>query len=350
MNKIIGVPQEIGVEAAVAYLNATGGVLGHHINLVHETDGGDPSTAVSDFLSYISSHPLPADVVPGEEGNTAGALIPVVAKHPVFAVSLDDGNEQCMVNAQKTCPNEFSVYPPENVTGIALTQWFQTHHDTHVGILEAETNYTEAEGTSLEPLLKKAGIPYTLVQYPSTTVDLTSELSQLKSAGADVVYSAGLPPLPGVVLKSRAELGWNVPVVIDDAGASADITKLAPAADLTNAYEQILADEDPKIPMAGRTLLLKYSKGYGNPGQESLEDAGIMWDTILSFADAAKQAGSLSVSSLDQAMLSLNPAGDPDLMTTKEHKWTASDHENLGGQASDFPIIPVGPVKDGEVY
>lgn len=338
------------MQAAVAFLNAHGGVLGHQVNLVHTSDNGDPSTTVSVFLQYISSHPLPADVIAGEEGNTVGAAIPVLAKHPVFSVNLNDGADQCLKDAQKACPNLFSVYPAESVTGAGLTQWFKAHHYTSVGILEAQTAYTQSEGTTLEPQLKAAGIKYTQVSYPSTAVDLTSELSQLKSAGVQVVYSAALPPLPGVVLKGRAELGWDVPVVIDDAGASADITKLAPAADLKNAYEQILAVEDPSLKIPGRAEMLKYARPYGNPGTESLEDAGIMWDTILTFADAAKQAGSLDVKALDQAMLTLPPAGDPDLVITKKHSWTASDHENAGGLPSDFPIIPVGPIKNGLVY
>lgn len=208
---------------------------------------------------------------------------------------------------------------PESVPAEAVAQWFQAKGIKHVGIVVDNTNYTLAEATADAPLLKKEGITVTQVEYPPTTLDLTPELQQLKSAGVQGIYSAGLPPLPGVALKARAGIGWDVPIVFDNAGASADITKLAPVSDDNNAFEQILAVEDPFVAMPGRAAMLQYAKPYGDPTTESLEDAGIIWDTVIAYADAAKAAGgSVDVLTLDKAMLQL-PSNISDLLAISRY-------------------------------
>ena len=347
--KIIGQTHYEGLEAAAAYYNSHGGIGGHHVVIHHVNDNGVATSAVSGLIQQLSSGSAPTMIDAGAEAGDSAALIPVIAKRSLFAMALNDGTHQCQTNASVTCPNEFTLAAPSQDQQVTVANWLKQKGIKKVGILVEAIDFAQTETPSFVTALNQAGIAHTAVKFPSTSIDVTPELQQLKASGAQAVYVEALAAPAGEAFKARATLSWNVPLVFDIASASLDLTKLAPVADDKNAYEDIFDEQSPKDRSPGIPTLLKYSKPFGNITVVPLDVASTGWDELVALNAAVKEAGgSLKVKDLDAAMLKLPPT-DPNRTFSLKLGWTAKDHENVRATPKDFVVVPVGAVVNGQV-
>jgi len=341
-DKSFGTQQALGIQAAAEYYNAHGGILGRHVNVTVENDNADPATAVSDLIKVMTTSPGKYSMIwAGEESGIIAALIPVIARYKVLAMSINDGNGVC-VTASK-CPTEFAISGSTSLFPIGAAQFIKSKGYTNVGIVGTQLDFTQAEESAMAADLAKEGIKSELASFPTTAVSVTPEMSRLKSEGAQVIYAAAFGAASGYVLNARVSLGWNVPVVFDVAGSSFDLTKLVSASELTGVYEAPFFCMNPANKIPGWTLLNKYAP---TPlvGSTPCNMAGVGWDSMVSFRNAAVAAGSLSSAALVSGMQSLNETTHSDMVTYQKYCWSSTDHENLCNQASDFAITPVGPI------
>lgn len=346
--KAFGSQELIGIQAAAAYYNAHGGIAGHKVDVQPISDNGDPSTAASVTIKALSgSAGKDTMVYAGEEGTTVAALIPILKRFPVYAVALDDPGTAC--SKASACPNEFANLGSGDLAEIQAANWFKSKGYSDVGILEDQIAFTQTETPVITGALAKNGAKTTKVSFPATAVDVTSEMSQLKAAGVKAVFAEALGPAAGYVLKARASLGWKVPVVFDIAGSALDITTLVPNADTSNAYTTVCPCQDPAVKSPGLDQLRKYAPA-GAIGPLPANLAGNGWDAVVLFDHALTQAGSTSATALTKATESLNAAGqsDPLYMVTNKKQFSSSNHQNLGEAPSDYSILAVGPVKNGQ--
>jgi ABC-type branched-subunit amino acid transport system substrate-binding protein len=349
MYKLYGDDQLVGLEGAVAYYNAHGGIDGHHVTVKHVSDNGDPTTGVSVLLQQLESGSPPTMVWAGSVAVDNSALIPVLAKKKQFAIALGDGNNQCLKNSTVTCPNEWTLADPYSTSLVSAASWMKSKGFKKVGILQETDTQSEAETPFIEQALTREGIPHTIATFPSSVTGLTPELQALKASGATAVFFEGIGAPAGYALSGRAQLGWKVPLTFDVAGAAIDLTKLVPAADTKDAYEDIYREQSPADKSVGITNLLKYSKPYGNVTAVPLDVASTGWDAVVALNDAVKEdGGSLAVNDLDAAMLKLPPT-DPERTFTTKLGYTTADHENVLASPKDYLVVPVGPVTGGQV-
>ncbi len=348
--KVYGQTSLSALQGAAAYWNAHGGLDGHHVTVTHVSDNGDGTTAVTDFLDQLQSG-TPTFVDAGSEGGDNTALIPVIAKHGVFAFAKTDPSLLCGSDAQKTCPNEWTLQAGKDITQqISTAAWFRSHGIKKVGILEEEIDYTEGETPFFIKAITQDGLAHSVATFPATALSLTPQMQQLKSDGVQAVFAEALGPAAGYALGARATLGWNAPIVFDFAASGLDITKLAPTTDDKNAFEVISAPMDPKDTSAGIPLLLSYSKPYGGVAGVPLDVGATQWDELVLVDEALKQDGnSLNVKSLDAAMLHI-PATNPLIVSYGQESFTASDHDDVGAAPSDWEVVGVGPVINGQVH
>jgi branched-chain amino acid transport system substrate-binding protein len=348
--KIYGGLHYAGDQAAVAYLNAHGGVLGRQLVIKHLDSAGVASNSVSLAVKELSANPTKYSMIDaGAEGTEDVALIPIVAKYKQFAITLDDTGGCAKAS---NCPTEFVVKGDPADPQVTAAQWFKSKGVTKVGILQESIAFTEGETPGIVAALKALGIQSTIVSFPATATDVTPEMQQLKSAGVDGVFAEALGPPAGYTLAARAKLGWNVPVLFDVAASSLDITKLAPPSQTKNAFLDVYNCADASKPSPSLTLMKQYipSSYAAELDSQPCDIPGNGWDGIILFANAAKQAGSLSVSSLTSAMESLGQTAqtDPNYITAKVMRYSNANHENIGQKPTDFTVIPVGPVSGAQ--
>ncbi len=177
-------------------------------------------------------------------------------------------------------------------------------------------------------------------------------MSQLKSAGVGGVFAEALGPPAGYTLAARAKLNWNVPVVFDVAASSLDITKLAPPSQTKNAYLDVYNCQDSSKPNPALSTMKQFVPASYTTTLDSqaCDIPGNGWDGLIEFANAAKQAGGTSVSALTSAMENLSETyqTDPNYITSKIKRYSATNHENIGETPADFVVIPVGPVSGAQ--
>jgi branched-chain amino acid transport system substrate-binding protein len=233
---------------------------------------------------------------------------------------------------------------------LALAKWAHDKGIKKVGLLQETDTLSEAETPYFIQAMKKYGIASSTVTFPATAVDLTPQMQQLKGTNPQAVFMEGLGAPAGYALVARAKLNWNVPVAFDIAASSLDLTKLVPAADIKNVYEDVFYEQDPKDPSPGIKAMLKYTKPYGTVAPAALDTMSVGWDSLVDLNAAVKASGGkLDTDSLDAAMLHI-PATDPLRTFSLKLGYTADDHENQQATIKDFEIVPAGPVVNGQVH
>ncbi|MGP8209353.1 MAG: ABC transporter substrate-binding protein [Acidimicrobiales bacterium] len=341
-DKAVGSQELLGVRAAAAYYNANGGILGRKIVVTEEDDNNDATTAVDLAVQALSGSPGKYSlVVPGEEGTITAALIPIMARYNVYAVDPTDGKALC-VNVS-TCPTEFSTTPNDSVATLPLAKFFKNKGITNVGIIGEQIDFTQTEVPYLQADLKNLGIKSEAVSFPSGAVNVTPEMSQLKSEGAQAVYAAALGPAVGYVLSGRAGLGWSAPVAFDLAGSASNIPTLASASELSNVYLSASYCMNSANSIPGFNNLFKYASAPVN-GTLPCQLVGAGWSAVVMLHDAAVKANSLATSALVKATESMNQsAGSSQFIPYAQLCFTATDHE-LCPQSDDIQIVPVGSI------
>jgi branched-chain amino acid transport system substrate-binding protein len=349
-SKLYGVGQLHGLEAAVSYVNSHGGMAGHQIQLTKEDDGSDPTIATSDLLKYVDAHGAPNAVWAGSESDETGALLPVLAQRHIFSISQTDGPQLLKTNAGVKYQYQFNPQPGSEIPDEAAAAWFKAHGFKKVGILQEVLDYTSAETPLIASALTKEGISHTVATFSPTATDVTPELAELKSAGADAVFVEDLGPAAGYALTGRAQLGWDVPTLGDLAFDAIDVTKLVPAADIKGVY---YLEERPASSSASYPALTLYKsymqRMWGGIGGDGIGSEAAPWDALLSVYEAAKQAHAITAQALEQAMLHLQTPQEPFFVTVHAEQFSMNDHEDIDASAADYPVIPAGPWVDGQV-
>jgi branched-chain amino acid transport system substrate-binding protein len=349
-SNLYGLGQLHAMKEAVAYINSHGGMAGHQIKLVLKDDGSDPTNAVSGLLSYVASHGPPDAVWAGSESNETGALLPVLAQRKIFGYAQTDGPRLLRADASAKFPYEFDPSPTPSLIDLAAASWLKEKHFHKVGILQEQLDYTTSETPLLAGYLRKEGISDTVATFAPTLTDVTPEVSELKSAGADVVFAEALGPAAGYTLAARAKLGWNVPVLGDGAFSSNDVTKLVPASDLTQLY---LLESGRGASASAHYPALDLFKSYmdktGGIGADGIGSEAAAWDATMTVYTAARQAGATTPAALANALEHMRSPVQPYYVNERAEAFSSTDHENVDAKAADNTVLPVGPLVDGQV-
>jgi branched-chain amino acid transport system substrate-binding protein len=345
---IYGEAETDGLEAAAAYYNAQGGILGHKVNIVVANDNSDPTIASSVATKDLSSDPGKyAMVWDGEEGTATAALIPIMKRYGVFQTAVNDGDNACEVGS--ACPDLFTQDGPiaaaESIDAAAMKKAGYTK----IGIIADQATYDQSELAFMEPDLKKEGIQFQTATFPPTAVSLTPEMSQLKSDGVQAVFALALGPSAGYVLQARAALGWSIPLQFDITGSSTNVAGLVPKADLSNVKETIQSCEDVTRPDPTFSLMVKYAP-QPLAGSVICPIAGDGWGGIVLLANAAEKAKSLSASALSEAAQNLRITSNE--VSYSQKCWTPADHEDQceGANTDYYEVVPVGQLEKTRLY
>jgi ABC-type branched-subunit amino acid transport system substrate-binding protein len=345
----IGKAMQAGLNAVVSYLNGKGGIDGHKIITATISDNSDVTTGVSQVTKYLSTNPAPTYVFPGDV--TVGtALQPLLSRDKIMAWGLGNGEkDNCYSNAAaKNCGPFFSVAGTFGIRMDEVVAYFKSKGYKKIGVIQDQRASSQSETALLQQLLPKANIQASYVTTPTSAVDLTPEMSQLKSDGVDAVWSEEVGAPVGYVLQARDKLSWTVPVIFNDSGSSSDITKLVPKSEWSDdAAELINAALNPSAKYPGRDLMLKSNPSAlqsGGFGGEPLSVAAWVWEGVMLLDDAVSATHSLDATT-NQKYLEAHSISDPNaaaLFTTA--KFTANNHVNVGMTEKDYEILPVAPI------
>lgn len=218
-----------GAKAAVAAINAAGGVNGEQITLQIEDDACDPKQAVAvanklaaEELAAIIGHFCSSSSIPASEVY-AEAGIPMISPASTNPILTDRG-----------LPTVFRTSGRDDQQAtVAAEAIVKRKLGVRIAIVHDKSTYGKGLADGVKDGLNKAGI--TEVAYDTLTQgdkDFSTLISKLKAVDADLVYFGGYFAEGGLLVRQAHEQGLQATFMGGDGIASTEFASIAgPAAD-----------------------------------------------------------------------------------------------------------------------
>ena len=345
----VGKDQEYGVKAAVAAINAAGGVNGKPVTVTYVDDASTGTQAVSVVSQALSSGSRPDVVLPGSTSTEGVPLAPILMKDKIFTVA--HSATTTLSNASEFPYLFGTIFPAAQMEG-RLADELIAKGFKKVAIVSADDELGQSGSSALKAALQAKGIATTLELVPDTSVDATPQLEALKAANPDVLAIDNFGPSAAAVLKARAELGWNIPAYGSENLASDNLSQIATPAELKGLTLQCLTYGVIGNPAQQTTAFKTFYQGVtalnGGRFTFGINDEIVGWDDVIVAAAAADKAHSTSASALQAAAESLTSADTPLWVGPNPIGYTATNHYPVYG-SSVWVYVPAGPTLDGSI-
>ncbi|MCJ8322839.1 MAG: branched-chain amino acid ABC transporter substrate-binding protein [Rhizobiales bacterium] len=309
-----------GAEAAVADINAAGGVLGEQLSLSLGDDRCDPKEAVNVANKFVnegvvfvaghfcSSSSIPASKVYDEEGIL---MITPASTNPKLTDDLSD--------------YVFRVCGRDDQQGDVAGAYLQTKYaGKKVAIAHDKQGYSKGLADLTKAAFEAAGGTVALYETVNPgESDYTAFVTKLKAAGVDVLYYGGYHTELGLISRQMEDQGLDIDIVSGDALATAEFWSIT--GDAGEGVRFTFAPDPRKNPAAADLVAKFNAEGYDPEGYTLYSYAAIqIWAAAVKKAGttegAAVSAALHDGSSYDSVIgaLSFDAKGD---RTTADYTW-----------------------------
>lgn len=178
-----------GIRAAAAQINASGGVLGRPLELLAESDNGEPSQAPALARRLISNGVTAILMASGSA--SALQVKPVVAEAKVVYLAPTNLN----TNIAKAPGNEYSFMMgvPSTNLGTVFTEAFKRANVKRVGFFTDDSATIAGTTAPILKAIRDAGIEIVAEEKASSrATDVTAQVARIQNSNPDVVYSHSL--------------------------------------------------------------------------------------------------------------------------------------------------------------
>ncbi len=207
------------MNAVFKWVNAHGGIYGRKIKYIYLDDKYDPTTTATLTRKLVLTDHIFADV--GSLGTPTNlAVLKYLNTEKVPHLFIESG---CNCWSTSKYPDTTGWEPPYTVTGKILGYYIRTHFKgKKIGELYQDTEFGQdvMKGINLEV---PASAVVSKQSYDVTTLSgaMTTQMSALKAAGAQVVVMATIPAATALALLPAASIGFTPQYVVDNVGADA---------------------------------------------------------------------------------------------------------------------------------
>ena len=294
-----------GLQIAMDEVNAKGGVLGgRKLELVIRDDEGNPAKGVTIARDLVEREK--AVVVFGGLHTTV-ALAEVAVwqelKRPYMGAWA--AGTEVTQNGQK--PNyAFRVSANDDYADKFLTRYaLDVLKKSKPGLLLENTAWGQSNEVGLTKWLGQKGIkPVGIEKFNWGDPDMSPQLLRLKNAGADLIIMVANAPEGAQVVKSRAKIGWEIPMVAHwgiSGGNFAQLTgDLSDGVTFLQTYSFFGKQNE-----RGQAILKALKDKYGVKGPEDViapVGTANAYDGLHLTAQAIEQAGSTDGPKLRDAL------------------------------------------------
>jgi len=203
-----------GAEAAVADLNAAGGVLGQQVELLVGDDACDPRQAVSvanqmvnDGVVFMAGHFCSGSSIPASEVYTEEGILQISPASTNPALT-DEGGD-----------NVFRVCGRDDQQGLIAAGYIaENYPDANVAIVHDRTAYGQGLAEATRDSLNEAGMLETLFEaYTPGESDYSALVTLLNDNNIDVLYVGGYHTEAGLMVRQMREQGMDTQLISGDA-------------------------------------------------------------------------------------------------------------------------------------
>jgi branched-chain amino acid transport system substrate-binding protein len=217
-----------GAEAAVAAINAKGGVMGRQIKLSVEDDVCDPKQAVSvanrlvaNGIKFIDGHACSGSSIPASA---------VYAENGFLMMSPASSNPLLTDDAAKNgWSTIMRLYTRDDAQGAFIGPWIaEKYKGKNVVILHDKSAYGQGVADAVRATMNAGGLNEILYEgINAGEKDYSALVTKLKDMKADVVYFGGYHPEAGLILRQSAEAGFKFQLIMPDSIASPEFWQIA---------------------------------------------------------------------------------------------------------------------------
>ena len=206
-----------GAEAAVADINASGGVMGKKLKLEIGDDACDPKQAraigekfSSAKLPFVAGHYCSSSSIPASEAYQDGGVVQITpaSTNPTFT-------DRNMWNTFRVCGRD------DQQGSIAGNYVAKTYKGKNVAILQDKSTYGKGLADEMKKALNKAGVKEKMYEaYTQGDKDFNALVSKMKANKIDVVYVGGYHTEAGLILRQMRAQGMTSQMIAGDAIAT----------------------------------------------------------------------------------------------------------------------------------
>jgi branched-chain amino acid transport system substrate-binding protein len=324
-----------GATIAIEEINAKGGVLGRPLELVRRDDESNPAKGLTAARELIQREKV-AVLIGGLDTPVQLAIVPFVnnTKFP-FLVPWAAGTNI----TQNGAPDNyvFRVSANDEQVDRAIVAYSRKTYDAKKpGMILVNNPWGESNEVGLKAALKAAGIePAGIEKFEGNDVDVVSQLSRLKQAGADTLYLVGNVGPSSQVVKSLDRMGWTPPIVSHWGPAGGRFTELAGPSAKSVIFVQTFSFFGDLSPVGKKVMAALQAKYPDIKGPEDVTPAvGVAntYDSIMLIAKAIEKAGSTDPTAIRNGFYAIDKVEG--LIKTYEKPFSNDKHDALS--ASDY--------------
>jgi branched-chain amino acid transport system substrate-binding protein len=320
-----------GAEAAVADINAKGGVLGKKLKLQVGDDQCDPkqARAVAEQLSaagavfvaghFCSSSSIPASSVYNEQG----------------VVQISPGSTNPDFTDKRPGPFVYRVCGRDDQQGgVAGAYLAKEFADKKIAFLHDKTAYGRGIADETKKAMNAAGKQEVFFEaITAGEKDYTAIVTRLKQEGVDVVFLGGYYAEAGLIIRQMRDQGMKTILIGGDALVSSELGLLA--GDYVEGTMMTFSPDPRKNP-AAKDVVESFKKAGVDPeGYVVYAYAAVQtWAQAAEkagTADAAKVVDALNTNEFDTALgkFRFDAKGDPNLPPYVFYRWGKKSYEQI---------------------
>jgi len=340
----------LAAKAAVATINAAGGVLGKPVELSTVEIANDPTSAVSKLQQQWTSANKPVIYLQVGASTIASATLPIASQNKV--VSFNQAPTATSGDPSKF-PYNFDLSPSTPNYAEAFCPELKKMNAKSFGIIYNDTPFAESLTGEIQKQCSAAGL--TVVgreKFATNSLDVTPQLSALQAKNPDVLVVSSYGAPSGYVLQGRAKLGWNVPLLGDNAFMVSPVVNSSPPTGMlgTSSENNVRAEVFQSTvyrsdqPQALSNMIAKMKANGNIPAPLIVAYA---YDEVILAAEGAKAAGSTTdAAKIAKAIEGLKPGGPATAVFPAYHFSSTSHSANV--DASAFVFTAPTKVIDGQ--
>ncbi len=286
---VIGDPSAKIAEMLLEEINAEGGIDGHPLKMITYDTESDPTKAVTVIRRLISKDNVLAIIGPTTTGSAMASLkfvqdseVPMVA---------------CVGGSPVVIPVKKWVFKSPQ-TGILAVERLYDHFVAKgikkVALMTAAGGFGDS---GRKALLAQAGpLGFEIVadeRYNNKDTDMSSQLTSIRSKGAQAIVVWGIGPAPAIITKNAKQLGVKASIFMSHGVADPNFIKLAGEAAegvMMPASRFIVAD-DLDDSDASKGFLLEVKNKYESKYGPVSTHTGYAYDALRIIERALAEAG-----------------------------------------------------------
>src|ERR1700756_2739751 len=313
-----------GAEAAVADINAAGGVLGKKLKLDVNDDACDPKQAravaekiASAKIPFVAGHYCSGSSIPASEAYADGNVLQITpaSTNPLYT-------ERKLWNVARVCGRD-------DQQGLVAAEYIlKNYRGKNVAILNDKTTYGKGLADETKKALNKAGFQEKMFEsYNKGDKDFNSIVSRLKRDNIDLVYVGGYHQEAGLILRQMRDQGLQTVLMAGDALADKEFASITGP-----AGEGVLFTfgPDPRNKPTAKAIVEKFKANNIDPEGYTLYTYAAMqvWTQAVAKAgttDTKKVMDTIKAGSWDTVIgkLEFDAKGDIKQLDYVVYKWDA---------------------------